>query len=147
MWWAQAISAGLSLFGAGQQMSGARDARKIAGLNVKASEAETAETLRRQRMEGEQRVGYARAIAGASGFSIQPGTSQQNYIDEMVAENRRQLSFTAQAGKREAGILKRGGELAYRSGQAGAIGSVANAASSIGTMWTLGKEQAAPWGN
>lgn len=142
MWWAAAIQGGLQLFGAIGQQSAAGDARRIANLNADAQTAENTEEARRMRREGEQRVGYAKAVAGASGFSIQPGTGQQTYINEMVAENRRQQTFQHEAGARKTKILRKGGDLAYRHGQAAAVGSLASAAGSFGTMWS---SPDAPW--
>ena len=141
MWWTAAIQAGLSLFGASRQDDAARESKKIAALNVKAQQAETQESLRRHRAESRTMEGYAKTAAAASGFSYQEGTSGYDYVQEMVAENRRQRTFMGVAGERQAGILAAGGELAYRQGKASAIGSTASAISSIGNMWSLGQDQ------
>ena len=144
MWWAAAINVGLSLFGASKQKKAGKQARKIAGLNVEAEKAESAETIRRMTKSAEQQEGYARATAGASGFSIQKGTSQFNYIKEMVAENTRQRTFAAAASLRKQGILAAGGEAAKTSADASALSSIAGAASSLGSMFSQGK--ASGWG-
>lgn len=142
MWWAAAINVGLQLFGGRQQLQAGREAEQIGRENAAAQRAETTETMRRMKREGEQRVGYATAVAHASGFSVKKGTSQQSYIDEMVAENYRQASFVAQSGQRKSRILEKGGQLAYSQGQAAAVSSFAGAAQSFGSMWSADD---APW--
>ena len=142
MWWAAAIQGGMALFGAIGQKGAADDARKLSDANVKASRAETKETLRRFDAQGKQQVGYTRAVAGASGFSVQEGTSQQSWINEMIAENRRQRDFISKSGERDVSIIKAGGERAQSLANAGALSSLGSAAGSFGDMW--GSENA-PW--
>lgn len=137
MWWAAAIQGAFSLFGAVKQQQSGKDAERLAGHNVAMSKAETAETLRRKTLSDRQQEGYARAVAGASGFSIQKGTSQDSYINEMVAENRRQRDFIGKAGKMEEGRLKLGGQYARQTASAGALGSLGDAAGAFGQAYSL----------
>ncbi len=141
MWWAQAIQGGMKLFGALKTSGAAVESRWTAELNARAQESETDEEVRRMTAENRQRVGTARTTAGASGFSVQKGTSQQAYIDELDAEGKRQVSFTKASGKRKANIIRRGGQLAFKQGKAasisqlgGSIGSFADAGTSAG-LW------------
>ena len=135
MWWAAAISIGLSLFGASKQSKAGDQAENIAALNAAAEAKESAETTRRMFAASRQQVGYAKAVAGASGFSVQPGTSQANYISALERENRRQIDFTFQSSLRKQDILKRGGQLAYSQAQAGAVGTLASGFSSAVALW------------
>lgn len=137
MWWAAAIQGGLALFGALGQKDSGREAKRLAKHNVASSKAETAETLRRHEAQGAQQEGYTRAVAGASGFSVQEGTSQQNWINEMVAENKRQRAFISESGKREEERLKLGGEYAASQADAGALGSLGSAVGSFGEAYSM----------
>ena len=139
MWWAAAISTGLQLFGASKQKKAGKQAKVIAGMNVEAEKLESAEQFRRSEMESKQRVGYAKAVAGASGFSVQPGTSQARYIDALESEDKRQREFALAASGRKQKILKAGGQAAYTSAQAGMWGSLAGAATSAGTAYGMWK--------
>ena len=137
MWWAAAIQGGLALFGASKQAAAGKDAKRLADQNVAMSKSETAESLRRHTREGEQRVGYATAVAGASGFSIQKGTSQDNYISEMVAENRRQREFIAQSGWQEQKRLRLGGQRAASQASSAALSSVGGAIGMFGEAYSM----------
>lgn len=137
MWWSAAIQGGLALFGAIGAGKAGKQAERLAGANVAASKLETAETLRRHTREGEQRVGYARAVAGASGFSVQKGTSQDNYISEMIAENRRQRTFISMSGSAEQKRLKLGGKMAKSTATANMWSGVGQAAGFAGQAVSL----------
>lgn len=139
MWWAAAIAGGLSLFGASKAKSAGREARRIANMNADSSKKETDEEIRRMMRGNRQREGYARAVAGASGFSVQKGTSQQGYIDELVSEGRRQVSFTGMAGRRKEKIIRRGGQLAYKQASAQSLSMLGNAAGSFSQSYSLWK--------
>ena len=140
MWWAAAISAGFQLFGASKLKSAGNQARQIAGMNVEAEGLESAEQFRRSKLESEQRVGYAKAVAGASGFSIQPGTSQSSYIDALESEDKRQREFALQSSARKQKILRAGGQAAYSTAQAGMWGSLAGAASGAASAYGMWKK-------
>ena len=145
MWWATAIQVGLSLFGFGKQKQAGKDAEEVGRLNAAAEAAEGAETIRRMERQGRQQEGFARTAAGASGFSIQKGTSQFNYIKELVAENQRQRTFTAEASKRKQDILVRGGQAAGSIADAAALGSLGTAVGALGNMWSQGKDTGWGW--
>jgi hypothetical protein len=136
MWWAAAVQTGMSLFGAMSQSGAAKDARQIGGMNANAQREETAEELRRAKLADAYQEGTTQTIQGASGFSMQKGTSQGAYLSEMVSENRRQREFTKKSGKRKAAILNKGGQLAYKEGKARAMGGLADAVGSFGSMAT-----------
>lgn len=142
MWWAQAFSAGMSLFGARKQKRAAKQARRLAGMNADASLVESGEKSRRMRAEFKQIEGAAETYAAASGFSQRKGESQSSYIASMVAEHGRQLSFEYKASKSRANIIRQGGQVAYQQGVASSFASMADAAGSLGQMW---KNPNAPW--
>ena len=142
MWWAAAIQVGLSVFGAMKSSGAAGQARNIGTMNQEAQRLETRESIRRQDMLDKEQVGLARAYAGASGFSIQPGTSQAGYIDAMISEQRRQRDFTIDSSRRKEKILGMGGQAAYSQAQASMFGSLATAAGQFGNMWS---SPDAPW--
>lgn len=141
MWWAQAIGAAMSLFGAVKQFGAASDAKRIGAANAAASIAETKETLRRMGKEHGYKEGITRTTAAASGFAITKDSSQQGYIDEMIKEHKLQRSFTQEAGTRNTRILFAGGQLAYEQGKASAIGSFADSISLFGQAYA-----SSPWG-
>ena len=136
MWWAAAISTGLALFGAVQQNRAGRKARRIGDMNAQAERLEGLEQFRRSKAGSEQKVGYARAVAGASGFSIQPGTSQASYIDALQREDKRQRDFAMVASGRKQKILRAGGQAAGTQARAGMWSSLAGAATSAGQAWS-----------
>ena len=142
MWWAPAIQAGLSLFGAGRSRSAAAAAQQLADLNAKAQLAETAESVRRMRAEHERIEGGARAMAAGSGFSQIAGEGQSAYISSMVSEHARQRKWTKEAGRRQANLIRRGGQVAAKQARADSIGMFAQAVSQAGQAWYMWKNPA-----
>jgi len=139
MWWASAISAGLSLFGAGESKEAGRQARRIGGMNADAQRAETGEELRRMGKQHRFTEGAARATAAASGFSQRKGDSQASYISSMISEHARQREWTRKSGESKAKILEQGGELAYQQSKAEATGLFGQALGQAGDAWALWK--------
>ena len=135
MWWAAAIGAAFSLFGASKEAKAASQAKDLGFANARASEAETMETLRRTKASQKQIQGYTEAAGSASGFMATAGTAQNEYLNEMIAEDQRQNAFTKKAGKREADILRKGGQLAYSQGRAGAVNTLGSGFSSAVALW------------
>jgi len=142
MWWASAIQAGMSLFGAMDQKRAGKEARAIANMNAEAQRMESAEDIRRTKAQFRQVEGATQAVASGSGFSQKlsrggVGDSQQRYLASMKKEHGAQLDFAKKAGTRQERILRRGGQLAYQQAKAGAIASVGNAIGSFGDMWGM----------
>jgi len=137
MWWASGIQAGMSLFGASKLGSAAKKAKRIAGLNVKAFEEESAERYRRLSEGFKQIEGATKTFAAASGFSQRKGESQSGYIASMVAEHGRQLMFEQKSAQSQANIIRQGGQVAYDTGKASAMGSIGSAIGQFGQAWGM----------
>ena len=139
MWWAQAFQVGVSLFQAGAGSASGKRARRLAELNVTADAEETGEKIRRMNREFRYTSGLARAIAAGSGLSQKKGDSQQRYIGSMIAEHGRQIRFEQKAHRSRAAVLRAGGQIAYKQGQADAVGAIGRAIGQFGEAWSMYK--------
>ena len=130
------VAAGSAAVGAVSSIIGGSKAKKKAKKAGKANaaliQAETAEQLRRTRMQFDQQVGLTRAMVGASGVRINIGTPQR-YIEAMKREQKRQLDWTQKAGDMRATAARRQGSYvgsaSFNQGIQQGIGYIGQAAS------------------
>ncbi len=96
-----------------ESASAAREAaatqNRVTLMNVRAQQAETAETMRRTRMQMQSEESTARAKAAASGVRVSQG-SAADYLSFMSDENKSQLDWMQQAGTSQANILQAEGD-------------------------------------
>ena len=113
------VAAGSAAVGAVSSIIGGNKAKKKAKeagrANASLIQQETAEQLRRTRLQFDQQIGLTRAMIGASGVQLNVGTPQR-YVDFMRKEQRAQLDWTEKAGKLRASAAKKQGS--YVGGQA-----------------------------
>lgn len=131
----QFVAAGAAVVGAASSIIGgnkAKRAAKEAGkANARLIQAETAEQLRRTRLQFDKQIGTTRAFIGASGVQLNVGTPQR-YVDFMKKEQRAQLDWTEKAGKMRASAAKKQGSYvggqAFNQGLAGGLAGISSAA-------------------
>ena len=81
---------------------------------------QTAEQVRRQRGEQQQRMGQAEVAAGASGAEFSSSSLQQHLTD-MRTEMQRQLLWTQRAGTRQADSMETAAPLNFLSDVGGSL--------------------------
>lgn len=102
-----ALAVGSSLFSAFGAFSSGRSAKREARLQAQMEEQKTGEEVRRSIREDQQVVSMTRAIMGASGTT---GTgSQATYLQDMQAEQNRQLTWLRKVGASNAQAIRRQG--------------------------------------
>ena len=131
----QYVAAGAAVVGAVSSIVGGNKAKKAAKeagkANARLIQAETAEQLRRTRLQFDKQIGTTRAFIGASGVQLNVGTPQR-YVDFMKKEQRAQLDWTEKAGKMRASAAKKQGSYvggqAFNQGLAGGLAGISSAA-------------------
>ncbi len=115
MVWGAVIGAGLAIAqGVASKSSAdkqAEKAKETARFNAKHIELETAESIRRMDIQNEQVLGSMNAIMGGSGVMLDRGGTTTNNIELMTREQQLQRDWAELAGKNEAAIVRRGGNL------------------------------------
>lgn len=126
---AAGVSIASSLYSGLSGKKAQKAAAKTARMNAKLIQQETAETIRRTRMQNEQMLGQTKVMQAAAGVANR-GTVTE-YRDFMEDEQQRQLDWTQRAGDQQAAIVKRGGQLqgnqAMTQGVLGALGTLSSA--------------------
>lgn len=129
------VAAGAAAVGAVSSIIGgnkAKDAAREAGrANATLIQSETAEQLRRTRLQFEQQLGTTRAFIGASGVRMDVGTPKR-YLNYMRQEQNRQLDWTQKAGDMRARAARKQGSYvgsqAFNQGLAGGFAGISSAA-------------------
>ena len=131
----QFVAAGAAAVGAVSSIVGGNKAKKAAKQAGKANamliQAETAEQLRRTRLQFDKQIGTTRAFIGASGVVMNSGTPRR-YLDLMKQEQDLQLAWTEKAGKMRASAARKQGSYvggqAFNQGVAGGLAGISSAA-------------------
>ena len=130
----QFVAAGAAVVGAASSIIGGNKAKKKAKEAGKANaaliQAETAEQIRRTRLQFNQQLGLTRAMIGASGVT-RTGTAQR-YLNFMNQEQQKQLAWTQKAGDMRAKAARKQGSYvggqAFNQGMAGGFAGISSAA-------------------
>lgn len=126
MAWMAGIGIGLQALSAFGQMGAAGDAKRASRQNAQLERMETAEQARRLRLEQREREGMGRVAATAGGTTGEG--SQESVLERMRAEHRRELTWLQDTGRQRERVAVMGGNLAARQARAGALGTLAGAA-------------------
>lgn len=129
-----AISVGTSVIGARKQKKAGKQADAIAQQNARATERETAETIKRTGAAQEQTLASTRARSGASGIVSGAG-STTDFLDEMQKTFQEDLDWIQESGGSRASIERAEGRMAKKQASAAAWGTIASGTSSMMGYW------------
>lgn len=160
---AQVKAAGFQEQAASQQEMAALESQRLAELNAIDKEMQTAREIENTRLAQAQEQSESRARAAASGVTLTGSTGVFLSEKEKVAGE--QLDWMAKAGESAAGVIRKQGETAKLTGQAGAsqtraqaettragarqteaqagttkAGAYSTAASTVNTLYQTGKQ-------
>ena len=126
------------LGGLSGMMSGgaADDAERLAEMQAEFTEMETRENLRRMRLQAAQQVGQATAAVGAS--NLQMTGSSRRYVDEVRAQWNADQAWTAESGRIQARMQRRGGSAAASGVMTNLYASAASGLLSAGASYAKG---------
>lgn len=122
------VGAGATVYSAYQKGQAAEEAEKIAEKNAQRTELETEEAARRLERQQERNQSLAKARAAASGAG---GASVDTYLDDMEAEDERQLNWLKKSGASQAEIQRWEGRATAKAGRAGAIAGMIGGAADM----------------
>lgn len=112
---------------AANQQAAAVESKNIANRNAARIEAETAEEVRREKRDAQQRRDLALVKAAASGGTLTGSTGL--YLDEMKDNDVQFLDWLQKSGSSKADIARREGNYNFLTGIAAASGTRAQASS------------------
>lgn len=112
-----AASAGYSIY---QSKQAAEEAEDIADANAKREKMEAEEMAQRAEKDAAREESLARARAFASGVG---GESQEMYLDDLYASNRREIDWIRRSGSSRADLIKKEGRVAGKQHRREAVAS------------------------
>lgn len=124
---ASQVIAGIADFGASR--SAAKKAKRLAVNQVRTINMERDENLRRMRLQRDQQVGQAKAVAGAANIMMDRGSAGR-FINEMSNQWQSDMSFARRRAQIEAEKARLGGQAAAANIRADGIGSLLGSVSS-----------------
>ncbi len=111
-----------AVYGAYSANEAGKDAAAGGKRNERLSRLETAEKARRLEMQQERELGTARVGYAASGFS--PGGTSELYLDELAAEQERELQWLKTTGASIAGAESKRGRDAQSQANAQSVSTL-----------------------
>lgn len=115
---------------------GEDDAQKMAEEQAKLVELQAREDQRRKMAMAQQQVGLAKATTLAS--NIMDSGSSKKYRNYMESEYRRELAYDRYVTKKQAEMIRQGGESAVDSISRGGLSSMISGIGSLGTAYAGG---------
>jgi hypothetical protein len=98
---------------AAAQKDAARESQRLAEINARNEERETARQAENLRLSQQKEEATNRARAAASGIAVSPGGSYDLTLKEQEDINKQQLGWLKQSGANQADILRRQGKTSY----------------------------------
>jgi hypothetical protein len=121
------VIGGIAGFGASR--SAAKQAKRLAINQVRTINMERDENLRRMRLQRDQQVGQAKAVAGAANIMIDRGSAGR-FINEMSNQWQSDMSYMRRRAQIEAEKARLGGQATAANIRADGIGSLLGSVSS-----------------